>query len=103
MIDPYDVASDPMFSKFFKNLLTQEEIMKSDDIPCDNEHLEKLESAKRACHDDIEMVLDGIYQQMDEKDLVSLFTNPLEFGESMQQKVLDYIESVAEGKENANI
>ena len=30
MINPYDVGSDPMFAKFFKHLLTPEEIMKSD-------------------------------------------------------------------------
>ena len=70
----------------------------NDDIPCDNANLDKLESAKRACQGDIEMVLDGIYQQMGEKDLVNLFTNPLAFGQSMQDKVLAYIDSIVEGE-----
>lgn len=29
-MNPYDVGNDPMFKKFFKHLLTPEEIMKSD-------------------------------------------------------------------------
>ena len=69
-----------------------------DDIPCDNAHLDKLENAKRACQNDIEVVLEAIQQQMTEDDIKYLFTNPLIFGESLQKKVLDYIESVVEGE-----
>ena len=69
-----------------------------DDIPCDNAHLEKLENAKRACQNDIEVVLEAIQQQMTEDDIEYLFTSPLIFGELMQGKVLAYIESVVEGE-----
>ena len=74
--------------------------MKSDDIPCDNAHLESLENAKRACQNDIELILEAIAQQIDEDDIKALFTNPVKFGQSMQDKVLAYIESVVEGEEN---
>ena len=72
--------------------------MKSDDIPCDNAHLESLENAKRAYQGDIDMVLEAIQQQMTEDDIKYLFTNPLIFGELLQGKVLAYIDSIVEGE-----
>lgn len=100
MINPYEIDKDPQFRKFFKHLLTPDEIMKSDDIPCDNAHLEKLELAKRACQGDIELIIEAIAQQITDDDVNALFTNPRAFGQSMRNKVLAYIESVVDGESN---
>ena len=96
MINPYDIESDPSFQKFFGKILTKYEIM--NDIPCDNAHLEKNENAKRDCQGDIGLIIEAISQQIDEDDIAALFINPTEFGEVMQAKVLDYIESAIEGE-----
>ena len=100
MINPYEIDKDPQFRKFFKHLLTPEEIMKSDDIPCDNTHLEAIENAKRAYQGDIDMVLESINQTITEKDIELLFTTPVSFGYRTQEKVLDYIQSKVESEFN---
>ena len=100
MINPYEIDKDPQFRKFFKHLLTPEEIMKSDDIPCDNTHLEAIENAKRAYQGDIDMVIEAIAQQMTVDDIEYLFTSPLIFGEILQGKVLAYIDSIVESEFN---
>ena len=100
MINPYEIDKDPQFRKFFKHLLTPEEIMKSDDIPCDNTHLEAIENAKRAYQGDIDMVLESINQTITEKDIELLFTTPVSFGYRIQEKVLDYIQSKVESEFN---
>lgn len=68
----------------------------NDDIPCDNALLDEIESAKRVYQNDIEVVLESINQMIDEDDIGLLFTNATGFGESLQAKVLDYINSKVE-------
>ena len=100
MIDPYNLSEDYFFQKFFGKILTKGEIMKSDDIPCDNTHLEAIENAKRAYQGDIDMVLESINQTITEKDIELLFTTPVSFGYRTQEKVLDYIQSKVESEFN---
>ena len=100
MIDPYNLSEDYFFQKFFGKILTKGEIMKSDDIPCDNTHLEAIENAKRAYQGDIDMVIEAIAQQMTVDDIEYLFTSPLIFGEILQGKVLAYIDSIVESEFN---
>ena len=99
-MNPYDLESDPQFRKFFKHLLTPEEIMKSDDIPCDNEHLEDVDSAVSYYSKDLGVVCEAIQESITQNDVDLLLTNPISFGLIMKDKVLAYIESVVEGEEN---
>ena len=68
----------------------------SDDIPHDEEHLAGIEEAVKAYQNDPVIITEAIEQMIDEVDMNNLFTNPLAFGERMQEKVLEYIRSTVE-------
>jgi hypothetical protein len=59
---------------------------------------EDVEQKKRGYQNDPTMVCEAISETIDEIDINNLYTNPLAFGEHMQQKVIEYINNAVEAE-----